>query len=59
MKPAYNKFLPYLLIVFGFLFLGYTNIGIIAGPIIVIGFVMILERIWPEEWPQKENSNNN
>ena len=59
MKPVYKTFLPYLLIVFGFLFLGYTNIAIIAGPIIIIGFVMILERIWPEEWPQKENCNNN
>lgn len=37
MKPGLKKLLPYLLIVFGFLFLGYTNIGVIAGPIIVIG----------------------
>ncbi len=50
MKRLWVKLLPYLLILFGFLVLSITNIGLVAGVIIMIGILMLLERIWPEKW---------
>ena len=43
------KVLPLLLIVFGFLTLDMFQ-GFIALPFMVIGIVMLIERIWPEKW---------
>ena len=43
-----TKVLPWLLIVFGFLTLNMFQ-GYLALTCMVIGFVMIIERIWPEK----------
>ena len=43
------KALPWLLIVFGFLTLNMFD-GYVAITCMVIGVVLILERIWPEKW---------
>lgn len=43
------KALPVLLIVFGFLTLDMFQ-GYVAIAFMVIGIVMIIERIWPEKW---------
>ena len=44
-----KNFLPYLLIVFGFITINMYN-GLIAGACMVTGIAMIMERIWPEKW---------
>ena len=44
-----KKALPFLLILFGFLLLPFFR-GLPAITCMVIGIVMILERIWPEKW---------
>lgn len=41
--------MPVLLIVFGFLTLDMFQ-GYVAIAFMVIGIVMIIERIWPEKW---------
>ena len=51
------KFLPWLLIVFGFLTLNMFD-GCIAITCMVIGIVMLIERKWPEKWDD-ENKNSN
>lgn len=43
------KVLPFILIVFGFLTLNMFQ-GFVALTCMVIGIVMIIERIWPEKW---------
>lgn len=48
--------LPFLLIVFGFLTLDMFQ-GFIALACMVIGIVMIIERIWPEKWGDEVTIN--
>lgn len=43
------KLLPWLLIIFGFFTLNMFN-GYIAITCMIIGIIMITERIWPEKW---------
>ena len=50
------KVLPLLLIFFGFLTLDMFQ-GFVALACMVIGIVMLIERIWPEKWDD-ENKNN-
>ena len=51
------KALPWLLIVFGFLTLDMFQ-GVVAMTCMVIGIVMLIERVWPEKWDvEKQNSN--
>ena len=50
MKPIYIKFLPYLIIILGLFLLYKMNQPVPAGICILLGVVMIIERIWPEEW---------
>ena len=51
------KVLPWLLIVFGFLTLNMFQ-GYLALSCMVIGIVMLIERVWPEKWGD-ENINCN
>ena len=51
------KFLPWLLIVFGFLTLNMFE-GFIAVLCIVIGIVILIERKWPEKWDEENNNSN-
>ena len=51
------KALPWLLIVFGFLTLNMFQ-GYLALACMVIGIMMLIERIWPEKW-DNENDNSN
>ena len=44
-----TKAMPWLLIVFGFLTLNMFQ-GVVAITCMVIGIVMLFERIWPEDW---------
>lgn len=46
------KFLPWLLIVFGFLTLDMFQ-GFVSITCMVIGIVMLLERRWPEKWGEE------
>jgi hypothetical protein len=52
-----KKAMPWLLIVFGFLTLNMFQ-GYVALACMVIGIVMIIERIWPEKWDD-DNKNSN
>ena len=51
------KFLPWLLIVFGFLTLNMFQ-GYIAVICMVIGIVILIERKWPEKWDSENNLIN-
>ena len=53
MKKILIKFLPLLLVLFGFLSLNIN--GYIGMAIIIFGFVMAIERKWPEEWGTANN----
>lgn len=43
------KDMPWLLIVFGFLILNMFH-GYVALSCMLIGIVMLVERVWPEKW---------
>lgn len=43
------KAMPWLLMVFGFLLLNRFP-PVIGGGCMVIGIVMLIEKIWPEQW---------
>ena len=45
-----KKIFPYLLILFGLLLLFFINKPIPAGICFLIGFVVMIERAWPEKW---------
>ena len=49
------KAMPLLLIVFGFLTLNMFQ-GYLALTCMVIGVVMIIERIWPEKWGSEQKT---
>lgn len=50
MKRKVFKISPYFLILFGLLLLFYMGKAIPAGVCILIGIVMIIEKVWPEKW---------
>ncbi len=41
---------PFLVILFGLFLLFFMDLPMPAGVCILIGVVMIFERIWPEKW---------
>lgn len=45
-----KKSIPYLLILLGLLILFVIEQPIAAGVCLLLGIVMMLEQIWPEEW---------
>lgn len=58
MKTSFKKASPFLLIFLGILVLLILNLASIAGILILIGIVIIIERIWPEEWDSFDLNNN-
>ena len=54
MSNSLKRLLPYLLILLGLILLFYLGQAIPAGVCFLIGIVIIFERIWPEEWGEKE-----
>ena len=46
------KALPWLLILIGFLTLNMFQ-GFVSITCMVIGIVMLIERVWPEKWGEK------
>ena len=48
-----KKLFPYLLILIGIYVLLFIGQPIISGACLLIGIVMIIERIWPEKWEEK------
>ena len=51
------KAMPLLLIVLGFLTLDMFQ-GYVAFACMLIGIVMLIERIWPEKWSDEKKNNN-
>ena len=51
------KVLPWLLVVLGFLTLNMFQ-GYLALACMVIGIVILIERVWPEKW-NRDNENSN
>ena len=51
------KAMPWLLIVFGFFTLNMFQ-GFVAITCMVIGIVMLIERVWPEKWDSDEMSQD-
>ncbi len=49
-KSTIKVLLPYLLIAFGLFVLFMTDFAPFAGVCILVGIVIIVERIWPEKW---------
>lgn len=45
-----KKLYPYLLILLGLFLLLFIGQALVAGSCILIGIVMVIERIWPEKW---------
>lgn len=50
MNQILKKTSPYLLILLGLFLLLWMGQAPTAGVCLVIGIVMIIEKIWPEEW---------
>lgn len=50
MNSTFLIVVPYLLIIIGLLALFFNNSAILAGPLILLGIVMIIETLWPEKW---------
>ena len=45
-----KKLYPYLLILLGLFLLFFIGQAEVAGVCLLIGIVMVIESIWPEEW---------
>ena len=50
MNRRLTKTSPYLLIFVGLFLLFYMGMAMPAGICLLIGIVMVFERIWPEKW---------
>lgn len=48
---------PFLVIIFGLFLLFFMDKPMPAGVCILIGVVMIIERIWPEKWGIDDPNN--
>lgn len=55
MNTALKKASPFLLLLFGLFMLLVMGNAMIAGICLLLGVVIIIERIWPEEWKQDRN----
>lgn len=54
MNSLVSKLLPIFLIFMGVLVLFAFNMGIVAGVSILVGIVIIIERLFPEKWGRDE-----
>ena len=50
MKTSLILFSPYILLFLGLFLLLFMGQVIAAGVCLLLGIVMIIERIWPEKW---------
>lgn len=50
MSTALKNLSPYLLILLGLLLLFFAGQAEVAGVCLLLGIVMVILRIWPEEW---------
>jgi len=50
MKITLIKSIPYLLILIGIILLLYMSLPIQAGGCLLLGIVMVIEKIYPEKW---------
>ena len=50
-----KKIVPYFLILLGLILLFFIGQPIPAGIILLLGIVMIIEQIWPENWGEDIN----
>lgn len=50
MKSIMTKLLPYFLILLSLLMLLIIGMPVLAGVFLLIGIVMTLNKIWPENW---------
>lgn len=50
MNTALKKTTPFLLLLLGLFMLFMMGNVMIAGVCILLGIVMVIERIWPEKW---------
>lgn len=50
MNPTIKKTSPFLLIITGLFLLFYMGMAEPAGVCLLMGIVMIVERVWPERW---------
>lgn len=57
MNPILKKASPYLLILLGLFLLFYMGMAIPAGVCLLLGIVMIIEQIWPEEWEAEKKNH--
>lgn len=49
-----KQFFPFLLIFIGFFILFFMGIAEVAGVCFLLGIVMIILRVWPEEWEDEK-----
>lgn len=54
MKGSMLKAMPWLLIILGFMNLNKFQ-GFVSITFMVIGIVMLIERIWPEKWGEERS----
>lgn len=50
MNKTFKNACPFLLILLGLLLLLFGGQAAVAGGCILIGIVMLVERVWPEKW---------
>lgn len=50
MNTTLKKLSPYLLILLGLFVLFVIQHPLVAGTCLLLGLVMIIERVWPEKW---------
>lgn len=50
MNTTLKRLSPFLLIIIGLFMLLIMGNVMIAGVCLLLGIVMVIERIWPEEW---------
>lgn len=55
MNTALKKTTPFLLLLLGLFMLFMMGNVMIAGVCILLGIVMVIERIWPEKWEADKN----
>ena len=59
MNTILKNLSPYLLILLGLLLLFFIGQAEAAGVCILVGIVMLILSIWPEEWDAEKQKNNN
>lgn len=53
-----KKLLPYLVLLVGLFLLFYMGMAVYAGVFLLLGIVMVIESIWPEEWETEKKKKD-